>query len=57
MANERIKDSEGSTRPVEVEPEHQAEQARRDRATDSKPTQADVKADEAVNDRFQATDN
>jgi hypothetical protein len=57
MANERIKDREQPARPVEVEQESHDEPAKRDRTTESKPTQADVKADEAISDRFQATDN
>jgi hypothetical protein len=57
MANERMKDAQRTAPPVEVERESQNEEARRDRGTEDEPTQADVKADEAINDRFQATDN
>lgn len=57
MANERMNDPECTTPSVEVEKDTQTEQTKRDRPTENIKNTEDVKVDEAMDDRFQATDN
>jgi hypothetical protein len=57
MPDEQMNDAEGTMPSVEVEKDVRNEQTKRDRATEKRKNEADVKADEAIYDRFEATDN
>jgi hypothetical protein len=57
MPDDRTNDREQPTPAVQVENEDQNAQDEGDRTTQGGKTDADVRADEAINDRFQATDN
>ena len=57
MPDERMNDAERTIPSVEVETDARNEQTKRDRATENRKNEADVKADEAIYDRFEATDN
>ena len=57
MPDERMNDAERTIPSVEVETDARNEQTKRDRATENRKNEEDVKADEAIYDRFEATDN
>ena len=57
MPDEQINDAERTIPSVEVEKDARNKQTKRDRATENRKNEEDVKADEAIYDRFEATDN
>jgi hypothetical protein len=57
MANERLSDAKDTTPPAQVEQDAPTEPTERNKATQDSTTTEQVEADEAIEDRFQATDN
>ena len=57
MANEQSNDTERNAPSAPVEKNAETEHSEQDRPADATPTPDDVKADAAIEDRFEATDN